>query len=322
MTEVAVLEKPITTYEEGRVYSFDPMRVRYFPKNPRQDVDGIEELAASIKCTEQYQPIRVVPVYDNPDYDAELDDGERRLRSCRLIQMPVKAIVSFEFSERKRYVGSVAANFCRQAHNTYEVALALKELEAHGYAQNEIANICGKSQTWVSQYLALNKLPQEVFGLLRPGVSTENSTDARKQGRSGPRRKTPLSFQIALLLVPLPTEMQCQLAKKVAGLGHAVAQRIIDQAIRGSDITLRTRKRSPSESLEALDHLIERTVHAFAKYGDMSTKELRELVSKAHPTDRKRFAHNLNALGDQCKGTAELIARTLATTPSKERVTG
>src|SRR3989344_916572 len=79
--------------ECGKVFLLDPNRVRPFPDQIRKRFRGIPELAQSIKAVGQTTPIKVRLLEDGGDFDAELVDGERRLRACLSISRHVKAIV-------------------------------------------------------------------------------------------------------------------------------------------------------------------------------------------------------------------------------------
>ena len=93
-----------TTIEE-----FDPARVRPLPGLPRQRFAGIEELAASIRRVGQRTPGAVTLVEGDPKVEAQLVDGERRLRACRLAGKPFRAEVVDPGSADAAFVESVAS---------------------------------------------------------------------------------------------------------------------------------------------------------------------------------------------------------------------
>ena len=75
------------------VQSFDPFRVRPLPNQPRKRFRGIGELASSIAEVGQATPGVVTLVKDDPEFDAQLVDGARRLRACKNLGRPFRAEV-------------------------------------------------------------------------------------------------------------------------------------------------------------------------------------------------------------------------------------
>lgn len=170
-----------TLSDTQNVRPFDPKRVRPLPDQPRKRFTGIMKLGKSIQLIGQTTPGIVTLVTDDPNYDAQLIDGERRLRACVAINHPFEAVVKENAgSYFKQFLKSVAANFQRQDHNVIEIAHALKK--AHdgengevGLTIKELAALCGKSTTWVTQHLSLLKLSDEVQQLL---IGEEEDDDA------------------------------------------------------------------------------------------------------------------------------------------------
>ena len=88
-------------------------RVRPLPGQPRKRFGGIRELAASIVEIGQATPGIVTLVTDDPAFDAQLVDGERRLRACRLAGRPFRAEVREDGDDESIFAASFAANFGR-----------------------------------------------------------------------------------------------------------------------------------------------------------------------------------------------------------------
>ena len=128
---------------------------------------GIQKLAESIRLVGQVTPI-VVSRCNQDGFDAELVDGERRLRACVMGKMPVKAVIEDVNGDvSSRYVRSVAANFCRQEHDAVEIMEAVVALRDAGRSAEDIAGIFGKTASWVTQYSSLKKLVPDVLNELK-----------------------------------------------------------------------------------------------------------------------------------------------------------
>jgi ParB family chromosome partitioning protein len=96
------------------VVEFDPQRVRPLPGQPRKRFRGIQELANSIDEIGQASPGIVTPIEGNSDYDAQLVDGERRLRACRMLNRPFVAQVRPAADDEEIFAASFGANFGKQ----------------------------------------------------------------------------------------------------------------------------------------------------------------------------------------------------------------
>lgn len=169
-------------------------RIRVFPGQPREEFDeeDMNGLAASIKEVGLQQPITVKLVTDDPNYDFELIDGERRLRAHKLLNYKeILAFIRQIGSDFEQYVKSVASNFCRSPHTPLETAHALKKIvdwfvkngERDSVAIDKAGRICGRSSSWVYQHIGLLKLCPGVQVLIKEkklmfpiGVALSNLT--------------------------------------------------------------------------------------------------------------------------------------------------
>jgi ParB family chromosome partitioning protein len=143
---------------------FDPTRVRPLPDQPRKRFYGIKELAASIAEVGQSTPGIVTLLEGDKDFDAQLIDGERRLRACKLLGKPFRAEVQKDTPDA--FAASFAANFGKQEHDCIEIAFALGRLRDEGRTVQQLAALAGKSTCWVSQHLAILKLHPDVQGMM------------------------------------------------------------------------------------------------------------------------------------------------------------
>jgi ParB family chromosome partitioning protein len=126
------------------------------PDQPRKHFaeDALADLAASIKARGLLQPIVVRRVTDG----YRLLAGERRLRAATLAGLDrVPALIRDGDDDLEV---ALIENLQREDLSPLEEAEALALLiERHGYSHREVADLLGKSRPYVSNTLALNKLP-------------------------------------------------------------------------------------------------------------------------------------------------------------------
>jgi ParB family chromosome partitioning protein len=145
------------------------------PDNVRQDVGDVTELAASIYQNGLQQAIRVQPVNDDGVY--VIIAGHRRHAALgRLIDAgmwsgPIATMVSTRVLEdHDRVAAMLVENLQRTDLNPVEEAFAFQRLtKEFGYKQAELASKIGRSASYVSDRLALLKLPDVALDLVRIG---------------------------------------------------------------------------------------------------------------------------------------------------------
>jgi ParB family chromosome partitioning protein len=129
------------------------------PDQPRKhfDEEKLAELAASIKLHGLLQPIVVRRVEGR----FELVAGERRLRAAQLAEIDRLPALVREMEDPLEI--ALIENLQREDLSPLEEAEALAQLiERHGYSHREVADILGKSRPYVSNTLALTRLPVSV----------------------------------------------------------------------------------------------------------------------------------------------------------------
>jgi ParB/RepB/Spo0J family partition protein len=129
------------------------------PDQPRKHFaeDALADLAASIKTRGLLQPIVVRRLRDG----YQLLAGERRFRAATLAGLDrVPALIRDGDDDLEV---ALIENLQREDLTPLEEAEALALLiERHGYSHREVADLLGKSRPYVSNTLALNKLPESV----------------------------------------------------------------------------------------------------------------------------------------------------------------
>src|SRR5919204_7002509 len=129
------------------------------PDQPRKhfDEEKLGELAASIKAHGLLQPIVVRPTAAG----LQLVAGERRFRAAQLAGVDRLPALVREVEDPLEL--ALIENLQREDLSPLEEAEALADLIArHGYSHREVADLLGKSRPYVSNTLALTRLPEAV----------------------------------------------------------------------------------------------------------------------------------------------------------------
>lgn len=140
------------------------------PRNPRRyfDEGELQELAASIRQHGIVQPVVVRPIADS---NYEIIAGERRWRASQLAGFAEIPVIIRDVDDRTALELAIVENVQRSDLNPLEEALGYEQLIAeHGYTQNDLGEIIGKSRSHVANSLRLLKLPDEVRGMLSSGT--------------------------------------------------------------------------------------------------------------------------------------------------------
>lgn len=139
------------------------------PRNPRRQFNEAElqDLANSIRQHGIVQPVVVRKL----GADAfELIAGERRWRAAQLAGLTQIPVIIRDVDDRTALEIAIVENVQRSDLNPLEEALGYEQLIAeHGYTQNDLGEIIGKSRSHVANSLRLLKLPDPVRDMLSDG---------------------------------------------------------------------------------------------------------------------------------------------------------
>jgi ParB family chromosome partitioning protein len=141
------------------------------PRNPRKNFtdDELNELAASIKERGVIQPI-VVRAAPGQSDAYEIIAGERRWRAAQRAGLHDVPIAVVEATDKQSLEFAIIENVQRADLNPMEEAGGYHALmEEHGYTQDEVAQIVGKSRPHVSNTLRLLRLAPAVQQFVRSG---------------------------------------------------------------------------------------------------------------------------------------------------------
>lgn len=139
---------------------------------PRSVFDGVklEELAKSILANGVVQPVLV----RKRDNRYELVAGERRWRAAQIAGLIKIPAVVRNVTDDKVLEIALIENIQREDLNPIEEARAYKKLiETLGLTQETVGERVGRDRSYVTNYLRLLKLPEEIQELLQAGrIST------------------------------------------------------------------------------------------------------------------------------------------------------
>ena len=140
---------------------------KYQPRT-RMDADALAELAESIKSQGLMQPILARAV---PGGRYEIIAGERRWRAAQVARLKEVPVVVRSLSDQEAIEIAIIENVQREDLNAIEEAEGYNVLmDNHGYTQEDLAKVIGKSRSHLANTLRLLKLPEGVLKLVRSGA--------------------------------------------------------------------------------------------------------------------------------------------------------
>lgn len=170
---IGEMDQPLPVGEPQRAVSADrTMPIEFVSrsaKNPRRyfDETELQDLASSIRQHGIVQPVVVRTVSENR---YEIIAGERRWRAAQLAGFTEVPVIIRDVDDRTALELAIVENVQRSDLNPLEEALGYEQLIAeHGYTQNDLGEIIGKSRSHVANSLRLLKLPDPVRDMLADG---------------------------------------------------------------------------------------------------------------------------------------------------------
>jgi ParB/RepB/Spo0J family partition protein len=176
--------------------------IRPFIGQPRTvfNDEKLASLKESIKLIGQRIAIHVMKLPERSS-KFELIDGERRLRACTELGLPIMAVIHDHIKDRnKQFLEAVLYNEDQDGLTDLERMRAFRKIGAdYNFSIRKIAKLLNKSVEWVRQYWNLGDLDPEVQEMMSPDQPKDNH----------------LSFSRARLLSILPRQDQVKSAKEV-----------------------------------------------------------------------------------------------------------
>jgi ParB family chromosome partitioning protein len=142
--------------------------------NPRRNFAEaqLEELAGSIRERGLVQPLVVRPSPVDAE-SFEIVAGERRWRAAQLAALHEVPVIVRTLSDQEAVEIAIIENVQREDLNSIEEGEGYKLLmDGHGYTQEDLAKVIGKSRSHLANTLRLLKLPEDVQELVRTGALT------------------------------------------------------------------------------------------------------------------------------------------------------
>lgn len=154
--------------EENKIFSIPLTQIRTDSTQPRKHLDPqkLSELSQSIKEHGLLQPILVRP---NGDGTFEIVHGERRYRAHQKAGLPTIKCIVRELSDSKVADARVVENIEREDLTDLELAREFQKRVEKGETHQQIADSIKKTRAYVTQRLALLKLPEDIQAKLEKG---------------------------------------------------------------------------------------------------------------------------------------------------------
>ena len=157
-------------------------RIEPDPDQPRQRLEGLEELTASIRTKGVLEPIlaRPLPPADLAGAGEQryrIISGERRFRAAERAGVNEIPLIEMDVSPSEALEIALVENLQRVDLTPLEEADGLSALvEEHGYTHEQVAAALGRSRVSVTESLALLRLPLAVRDkAIALGVSARKS---------------------------------------------------------------------------------------------------------------------------------------------------
>lgn len=179
LAKVATSDNRLLTVNIDDVISKAQIRVRF---------RYIEELAASIKSDGLQSPIIVSSKNAQGKY--VIQKGERRWRACKMAGLTTVDVLVRPKPESlaREITGELIENIQRDDLSPLEIAQALATLVSEGIKKKDIASTIGKSNSYVSDHIALLNLTPAIRQLAEAGICEDTRTlnNLRKLHRLDP----------------------------------------------------------------------------------------------------------------------------------------
>jgi len=159
--------------ESERISQLPVEKISPNPHQPRQNfgAESLSGLAESIREHGILQPLIVT----KKDFDGyELVAGERRLKAAKMAGFKTVPAVIRALNDQKKMELALVENLQRQDLNPLEMAMAYKKLiDEFNFSPEEVARKIGRSVSFVTNYVRLLDLRDEVKEAIAAGKLTE-----------------------------------------------------------------------------------------------------------------------------------------------------
>ena len=208
------------------------------PMQPRTHFDeaSLESLAESIRSHGVVQPLLV----RRRDGGYELVAGERRWRAAKLAGLTRVPVIVKDVPDESLLEIALIENIQREDLNPIEEAQAYKKLiETVGLTQEALASRVGRDRSYITNYLRLLRLPEDLQQLVRDGrLSTGHARTILALSEPDLQRRIARQIIDGGLSVRA-TEALVQRMVEAKPARSAAAPRAIDPNVRAAETKLR-----------------------------------------------------------------------------------
>jgi ParB family transcriptional regulator, chromosome partitioning protein len=208
------------------------------PMQPRTHFDeaSLESLAESIRSHGIVQPLLV----RRRDGGYELVAGERRWRAAKLAGLTRVPVIVKEVPDESLLEIALIENIQREDLNPIEEAQAYKKLiETVGLTQEELASRVGRDRSYITNYLRLLRLPEDLQQLVKEGrLSTGHARTILALTHPDQQRRIARQIIDGGLSVRV-TENIVQKMVEGKSARSARAPRVVDPNVRAAETKLR-----------------------------------------------------------------------------------
>ena len=176
MADVSEASKPSTDTPRRPDMMVPIERIAANPDQPRRkfDKEALEDLAASIREKGIIQPL----IVRSHAGGYEIVAGERRWRAAQMANQHEVPVLIREFNDTEVLEIAIIENVQRADLNPMEEAAGYSQLmEKFGRTQEKLAEVLGKSRSYIANSIRLMQLPNEVQDYVRDGRLSAGSSD-------------------------------------------------------------------------------------------------------------------------------------------------
>ena len=288
---VALADLLILPTNLGRIVQVPIDRVRPFDGQPRTEFDpeDLQLLSLSLGDAGQLVPVLLVEVFDDPNHDYQIVDGERRLRACKSAGIQtIKGIVYEGLGiddVRRLYATSAIANFGRSSHSQLERAkVAQRLMDEYSMTLEKVARTLGIKPATLLIDLRLLKLNPQVQALMS------------KELPEGQR----LGVGPALLLIDYPSDFQLLAANTIITqeVKFQSVPRLIRRLAAEAGVTAdRSRPgRRPSDDVTNTTRFLDRMAEGLDECLTLPDMTIEDMFRATRPTTRGEVVAVIDSL--------------------------
>ena len=208
------------------------------PMQPRTHFDeaSLQSLADSIRSHGVVQPLLV----RRRDSGFELIAGERRWRAAKLAGLTRVPVIVKEVPDESLLEIALIENIQREDLNPIEEAQAYKKLiETVGLTQEALASRVGRDRSYITNYLRLLRLPDDLQQLVKEGrLSTGHARTLLALIHPDQQRRLARQIIDSGLSVRMTEQMVHRMLEEKPAKGPGTA-RVVDPNVRAAETKLR-----------------------------------------------------------------------------------